>query len=161
MATPEEMYGKVMSIPDHAMGSYFRLITRLGPEQISEIEEAVASGALHPRDAKMRLAREIVDVFHDEKASEQAESAFVKIFQQKILPDSMPEFTLNTHRSVLDILVESGTVSSRSEGRRLIEQNAVRLDGNLVTDWNRDVADSCVLQVGKRRFLSVVRSEEY
>jgi tyrosyl-tRNA synthetase len=156
MAAPGEMYGKVMSIPDHAMARYFRLVTRLDPDQISQIEADLGSGVLHPRDAKMRLAREIVAVFHGDEASEQAEGAFVKVFREKSLPADMPEFSLSADKPVLDILVESRLVPSRSEGRRLILQKAVRLNGEPVGDGNEKAAAPCVLQVGKRRFLSVV-----
>src|SRR5450759_2580011 len=94
LSTPEDMYGKVMSVPDKAMGSFMRLVTRWTPDRIDELEAGLNSGTLHPRDAKMSLAREIVAIFHDEAAALAAEAAFKKVFQQKDVPDKMPEFAL-------------------------------------------------------------------
>lgn len=155
LLTPEDMYGKVMSVPDKAMGQYFRLVTRWTPPQIGEIELGLAEGRLHPRDVKMRLAREIVSIYHDEKAAEKAEEAFVRVFQQKDLPDDMPAYQLKSGQSILDVLVAGGLVSSKSEGRRVIAQKGVRLDGETMTDPNQDFPHPGILQVGKRRFLRV------
>jgi tyrosyl-tRNA synthetase len=155
LLTPEDMYGKVMSIPDKAMGQYFRLVTRWTPHQIGEIEVGLAEGRLHPRDVKMRLAHEIVSIYHDDEAAEKAEEAFVRVFQQKDLPDDMPVYQLESGQSILDVLVAGGLVRSKSEGRRVIAQKGVRLDGETMTDPNQDFPHPGILQVGKRRFLRV------
>jgi tyrosyl-tRNA synthetase len=155
LLTPEDMYGKVMSIPDKAMGQYFRLVTRWTPHQIGEIELGLAEGRLHPRDVKMRLAHEIVSIYHDDEAAEKAEEAFVRVFQQKDLPDDMPAYQLESGQSILDVLVAGGLVRSKSEGRRVIAQKGVRLDGETMTDPNQDFPHPGILQVGKRRFLRV------
>jgi tyrosyl-tRNA synthetase len=155
LLTPEDMYGKVMSIPDKAMGQYFRLVTRWTPHQIGEIEVGLAEGRLHPRDVKMRLAHEIVSIYHDDEAAEKAEEAFVRVFQQKDLPDDMPAYQLESGQSILDVLVAGGLVRSKSEGRRVIAQKGVRLDGETMTDPNQDFPHPGILQVGKRRFLRV------
>jgi tyrosyl-tRNA synthetase len=155
LLTPEDMYGKVMSIPDKAMGQYFRLVTRWTPHQIGEIELGLAEGRLHPRDVKMRLAHEIVSIYHDDEAAEKAEEAFVRVFQQKDLPDDMPVYQLESGQSILDVLVAGGLVRSKSEGRRVIAQKGVRLDGETMTDPNQDFPHPGILQVGKRRFLRV------
>ncbi len=155
LSTPEDMYGKVMSVPDKAMGQFFRLVTRWTPAKIAEVEKGLAEGKLHPRDVKMTLAREIVSIFHSPEAAPLAEEAFVKVFQQKDIPDEMPEFALQPGQTVLDVLIASQLASSKSEGRRLIDQKGVRLDGEVLTDPMQPFPHPGVLQAGKRRFLRV------
>lgn len=155
LATPEDMYGKVMSIPDKAMGQYMRLVSRWLPGQIAEIEAGLQKGTLHPRDVKMSLAREIVSIYHGENAALQAEEAFKKVFQQKDLPADMSEYNLQPGQTVLDVLLASGLASSKSEGRRLIEQKGVRLDGIVLEQFDIPFPHAGVLQVGKRRFMRI------
>ncbi len=157
LSTPEDMYGKVMSVPDKAMGLYFRLVTRWTPPEIEEIESGMASGQLHPRDIKMKLAHEIVSIFQSEQAAERAQEAFVRIFQRGNLPTDMPEFSLQDGQTVLDVLVAGNLVSSKSDGRRMIDQQGVRLDGEVLTDPNQPLTQPGVLQVGKRKYLRLVR----
>ncbi len=156
LAEPKDMYGKVMSIPDSAMSDYFRLITRFTPAQIEKIESDLAAGNVHPRDVKMKLAREIVSVYHDEASAQQAEAAFVRVFQKSKLPEDMPEYTLQSDQTVLDVLADSGLVQSRSQGRRMLKQNAVSLDGEKLHEPFDPFPGPGVLKVGKRRFLRVV-----
>jgi len=155
--TAEDMYGKVMSIPDFAMGSYFRLVTRWSSEFIQELEEGMASGNYHPRDIKMKLAREITEIFYGAEAAEEAEQNFVRVFQQREVPEEMPTYQLQPGQTVLEVLVAVGLVGSKSEGRRLIEQQGVRLDGEPISDANQPFPHGGVLQVGKRRFVRVVK----
>jgi tyrosyl-tRNA synthetase len=155
LSKPEDMYGKIMSIPDKAMGKYFRLVTRWTPSEIFEIEASLTEGGLHPRDIKMRLALEIVSIYHSPEAAQQAQEAFIRVFQQGNLPEEMDEVQLTPDQSVLDVLVENGLVSSKSEGRRLITQNGIRLDGETLNDPNQTIPHPGVLQVGKRRFLRI------
>ncbi|MDD2694613.1 MAG: tyrosine--tRNA ligase [Anaerolineales bacterium] len=155
-STAEDMYGKVMSIPDMAMGSFFRLVTRWTPKEIEAIEADLQTGKQHPRDVKMKLAREIVEIFYSAEAARQAEEAFVRVFQQGDLPEDMPVYQLKGGQSVLDVLVEGKLVGSKSEGRRLVEQQGVRLDGETLADANQEFPRAGILQVGKRRYLRVV-----
>jgi tyrosyl-tRNA synthetase len=155
LSTPEDMYGKVMSVPDKAMPSYLRLLTRWKPEEVAAIENDLANGSLHPRDAKMKLAHEIVSIYHSEPQAIKAEEQFVRIFQQGDIPEEMPSFALQPGKSILDILVDSQLVSSKSEGRRMLSQNGVRLDGETLSDPNLGFPHPGVLQVGKRRYLRV------
>jgi len=160
-SSPEDMYGKVMSVPDVAMGQYFRLVTRWTPAEISQVEKDLAEGHLHPRDVKMKLAREVVSIFHSDDAALEAENTFIRVFQQKDVPEEMAEYTLLPGQTVLDVLVdaklpEGEMVKSKSEARRLIAQNGVRLDGETLADPNQAFPHAGVLQVGKRRFIKVV-----
>ena len=155
LASPEDMYGKVMSVPDKAMGHYFRLLSRWTPQEIAELESGIEENRIHPRDAKMRLAKEIVSIYYSEAAAEGAQEAFVRVFQKGNIPTEMAEYVLTPDQTVLDVLVSGGLVNSKSEGRRLIAQNGVRLDGETLKDANQAFPHEGVLQVGKRRFLRV------
>jgi tyrosyl-tRNA synthetase len=158
---PEEMYGKVMSIPDQAMSNFMNLVTRWTPDEIADIESALAEGRLHPRDAKMKLAREIVSIFHGDGAVEKAEAHFKAVFQRHELPPDMPVFAVAEPINVVDLLAAAELVRSKSEGRRLIQQGGVRLDGEKVAGIEVDisVAEDRVLQVGRRRFVRLVPKE--
>jgi tyrosyl-tRNA synthetase len=151
----EDMYGKLMSIPDFAMGKYMRLVTRWNPHEIDVIEQELAAGKVHPRDVKMRLAREIVSIFYGEADAKTAENGFVKMFQHKETPDAMPEHVLKTGETVLDVLLAAKLVSSKSEARRLLDQNGIRLDGETLQRVDAVFPRAGVLQVGKRKFLRV------
>ncbi len=156
LSEPEDMYGKVMSVPDKAMPYFFRLVTSWKPEEIAATEQALADGSLHPRDGKMKLAREIVSIYHDEEAAQAAESAFIRVFQKGKAPEEMETFSLRAGQSVLEVLADAGLVASNGEGRRMLKQNAVRLDGETLKDPNAAFPGPGVLQVGKRRFVRVV-----
>jgi tyrosyl-tRNA synthetase len=153
--TAEDMYGKVMSLPDVAMGKFARLATRWLPAEIDALEKDMTSGKLHPRDAKMRLAREITNIFYGETDAQAAEEAFVRIFQQKDIPDDMSEFALQPGQTVLDVLVTANLVASKSEGRRMIKQKGVKLDEKILEKFDAIFPHPGVLQVGKRRFVRV------
>lgn len=155
LTTPEDMYGKVMSVPDKAMGQYFRLLSRWTPKEIAELEKNINENQIHPRDAKMKLAKEIVAIYHSEAEAEEAQEAFVRIFQKGNVPTEMDEYVLKTGQTVLDVLISGGLVNSKSEGRRLINQNGVRLNGVTLIDPSQTFPHEGVLQVGKRRFLRV------
>jgi tyrosyl-tRNA synthetase len=154
-STSEDMYGKVMSVPDHAMPSFFRLVTRWTPPEIEALEDAVKSGELHPRDAKMKLAYEVVSLFYGESYAVAAQEAFVRLFQKRDVPDEMPEYTVQEGETVVDVLLSSGLIASKSEGRRLLQQKGVRLDGELLSDPAARFTHPGVLQVGKRHFVRV------
>ena len=161
-APPEDMYGKVMSIPDHVMITYFELVTRYRPEQIAAIREALETGRRHPMDIKMELAREIVSIFHGEEAALRAEEHFKRVFRERQLPEEMPTYHLTAPSTLVDIMAEAGLVASKSEARRLIRQGGVRLDDERITDINATVAPDGehVLQVGKRRFLRLISTDQ-
>lgn len=159
LSSPEDMYGKVMSIPDFAMSIYFQLVTRYTPAQIAAIEEGLKSGTLHPRDVKMELAREIVSIFHDDAAALRAEEHFRTVFQQREQPADMESYTVTGSPTISDVMAACKLASSKKEAHRLIAGDAVSLDGRKVTDPFEVVTPApggSVLQVGKRRFLRLV-----
>ena len=156
--TPEDMFGKVMSIPDVAMDSYFRLATRWDPEKISEIERQLKGGDLHPRDAKLRLAGEIVAIYFGQAAAEQAEAEFRAIFQRGAEPEEMPSFSVGAGATLLEVMTESGLAKSKTQARQLIQQGGVKLNDQPLSDPNQvlQLGAPGVLRVGKRRFLRLL-----
>jgi tyrosyl-tRNA synthetase len=155
---PKEMYGKVMSIPDSAMANYFELVTRWNPQEIRQLNDGLKSGDLHPMEVKMKLAREIVAIYHGDDAVAPAEEAFRRIFQEGDVPRDMPEFKLGGGEALVDVMVEAELAKSKSEARRLIKQHGVRLDDAPVGDPELvlDLSGPTVLRVGKRRFLRLI-----
>jgi tyrosyl-tRNA synthetase len=139
------------------MPEYFRLVTRWTPKEIQDLERALESGEFHPKKAKMKLAREIVTIYHGEEAAREAEAEFVRVFQEQGEPEEMEEYILKAGQTVLDVLDESGIVNSRSQARRMIKQKAVRLDDEKLLDPHQEFPGSGVLRVGKRRFVRVVK----
>jgi tyrosyl-tRNA synthetase len=156
---PAEMFGKTMSIPDVAMEQWFVLAAGYSEKLAAEIIAEVAAGERHPGETKRLLAREIVSLYWTAEAAAEAEAAFDLLFKAKGVPDEMPAIALESSDDVyLPALLESaGMVASRSEGRRLINQGAVKLGGAKVTDETLGAAlvVGRVIQVGKRRFVRV------
>lgn len=158
---PAEIYGKIMSIADEIMPEYYRLATTLKPEQVEKVIAGLKEGTLHPRDAKMRLAREIVTLYHGAVAAGEAEAHFQKVFQKREIPREIPryEFKLSADPvSLVSLLVNTGLVSSNSEARRLIQQGGVRINGRQARLIDQTFAqkEELVLQVGKRKFARVI-----
>jgi tyrosyl-tRNA synthetase len=142
-------------VPDSAMGIYLRLASRWTPQQIEKLEKDVAAGTLHPRDAKVSMALEITSIFYGEAEANAANENFVKTFQQKEVPDDIPEYSLKDGQTVLDVILEAKMAASKSEARRLFDQKGVRLDGETLERGEVAFPHAGVLQVGKRRFLRV------
>jgi tyrosyl-tRNA synthetase len=150
-----DMFGKLMSVPDTAMALYMRLVTRWSPQEIERVEQDVTSGVLHPRDAKMKMASEIVSIFYSDDESRSAQENFIKTFQHKEIPDEMPEYALQTGQTIFDVILASNLAESKSKARSLIDQKGVRLDGEVLERGDTPFPHPGVLQVGKRRFLRV------
>jgi len=153
--TPEDMFGKLMSIPDKAMPAYARLVTRWSVDKINQFEAALEKGEVHPRDAKMELAHEITAAFFDEEQAEEAKQHFISLFQKGDMPEDIPEFKPVGEPILLEVLVDSALVSSKSQARRLIEQNGVKIDGETASDPYMLLKPRAVVQVGKRHFIKI------
>jgi tyrosyl-tRNA synthetase len=151
----EDMYGKLMSLPDFVMEKYMRLVTRWSPKEIDVLQKELESGKIHPRDAKMKLAHEIVSIFYGEGAGASAEQAFIRLFQEKEIPDEMPEFLLKAGSTIAEVILETGLASSKSEAKRLISQMGIRLDGIVLERGDALFPHPGILQAGKRRFVRV------
>lgn len=156
---PAEMYGKIMSLPDDLMVRYYELVTDLSLAQVEAVKQGLAAGTLHPRDAKMRLARTIVRLYHGQEAADAAQAEFIKVFREHALPEDMPVVALPSGAPiwVARLLVEMGLAASTSEAKRAVRQGAVRLDGEKITDEDATITitDGLVCQVGKRKFARI------
>jgi len=155
-----DMYGKVMSIPDHALMEYYTLVTRFHPDDVAAVARGLEQGSLHPMDAKKRLALEIVSRYHGDDAAAGAAAHFRQVFQQKSVPSGIPVYrSVNHEVRIADLMVDAGLVSSKSQARRVIAQGGVRLDGTQVGSHDQMVyvRDGTILQVGKRRFVKLCR----
>ena len=160
---PDEMFGKIMSLPDRLTVRYFRYVTDLAVNEVNQIEEDLKAGHLHPRDAKARLAKEVVRFYHGDEKAEAAERAFNRLFRDKETPDQIDQIKLesqyvtNGQIDLVTLLKESGLAASKSEARRLVEQGGVKVDEKRVSDVNAVVSlDRPVLiQCGKRKFARI------
>lgn len=157
---PAEMFGKIMSIPDEAMGEYYRMTTELPQSEVDSLLAGLTDGSLHPGEAKRRLGREIVALFHDTNAATSAEAAFDRVFKEKDAPDEVAEFPLTPDDPVWlpGVLKEAGLVKSTSEAKRLVAQGAVKVGGKPVAGEEVARTDLAgrIVQVGKRRFVRFV-----
>jgi tyrosyl-tRNA synthetase len=157
---PDDIYGKTMSLSDELMFRYYELLSDLSSVEIAELKQGLESGGLHPKDIKQQLARELTARFHSESAALQAEQNFENVFARHKLPEDVEEYTIEAGEALWlpKLLVDCGMVSSTSEGRRMIKQNAVSIDGEKVvdTEYMLQPGESVVLKVGKRRFCRVV-----
>ena len=161
---PGDMFGKVMSVPDALMVKYYRLCTALPVDEIDALEKALVQGSTHPNEAKRRLAREIVALYHGGEAAQAAEEAFDRVFKRGELPESVPEVRVERTDPVHlpALLKAAGLAATTSEGRRLIDQGAVRVDGQALTlrpgeyDVAWSVVDGRVVQAGKRRYARIL-----
>jgi tyrosyl-tRNA synthetase len=158
----DEMFGKVMSIPDELMPKYFRLCTSVPVDEVEAIESALAAGTEHPNQVKRRLGREIVTLYHDAEAAHAAEESFDRVFKEHKAPIDIPdvEVELEDEIYVPRLLQQLGLAASAGEGRRLIDQGGVKVDGtpleSALYTCARARVEGAVVQVGKRRFARVV-----
>ncbi len=156
--TPDDMYGKIMSLPDSAMMVYFKLLLGYSAAQLEGLEADLRSGSRHPRDVKMSLAREVVASFHGSEGARQAEAAFKRVFQDRQTPEEMASYSPPQGASLVDVLVGAGMAESKSQAKRLVAQGGVRLDGQPLADPLQALSlkRPAVLQVGKRGFVRLV-----
>ena len=155
---PKEMYGKAMSIPDELMMRYFMLVTDMPIEEQEDMEKRLESGELHPRDAKMQLARTIVRLYHGEEAALEAEEEFKRVFQQRALPTDIPEYAMDAPTEpifVPQFCTDAGLTASNGEARRSIKAGAFKVNGEKYSEENITLEDGMILQVGKRKFLKI------
>jgi len=156
--SPKEMYGKLMSIPDALMERYYQYVAPLSSEERGNLLKGLKQGKVHPRDAKARLAFEIVKAYHSEKKAEEAEAEFNHVFKDKGLPQEIETVRLKEKEmDIVSLLKEAGLVPSKMEARRLISQGGVKLDSEKVSDERLKVRleKPVLIQCGKRKFVKV------
>jgi tyrosyl-tRNA synthetase len=155
---PKDIYGKTMSIPDNLIMNYFELTTDIPLEELAKIRKSLEEGE-NPKNLKMRLAREIVTLYHDTKTAQEAEKEFTEIFSNKGLPEEIEEKKLSGKKlNIIELLAQTGLVSSKSEAKRLILGGGVKVEGTKVenSEVEIDVAKEKLIQVGKRKFIKVI-----
>jgi tyrosyl-tRNA synthetase len=157
--SPKEMFGKVMSISDQLMWRYYELLTDFSMDEIGKMQADASNNMLNPRDAKARLAYEIVTMYHGRDQAKEAEREFVRVFKDKILPTDIPLYTVDEGRTSLlyNLLTDAKLTKSNSEARRLIKQSAVSVDNRKIHDENAriDLRQGMIIQVGKRRIIKI------
>ncbi len=168
--SPEEQYGKIMSIKDELILDYFELCTRISLKKIKELEKDLKAKNVNPRDLKSRLAKKIVEIYHGKTAAKKAEKEFNRVFKEKKVPSKMPVFIVPQESyPVLKLLVELNLAQSKSEAKRLIEEGGVKIikptiDNKQLTiklrDWKEEIKiqDEMILKVGKRKFAKIKKS---
>ncbi|GIP48069.1 tyrosine--tRNA ligase [Paenibacillus sp. J53TS2] len=161
---PNEIYGKAMSVPDELMTKYYELVTDLSLEEFAALREGLKSGEVHPRDAKMRLAHTLVRMYHGQEAADAAQEHFVTVFQQRALPEDIEEKEVpaaeleNGKIRLIKLLTLIEFAASNGEAKRSIQQGAVKLNEEKISDPNAEVelAGGEIIQVGKRKFAKLL-----
>ena len=160
--SPQEMFGKMMSIPDELMFSYYELVTDRTPLEIDAIKEKISSSTLHPMDAKMQLAQEVIASFHSTEAARKAADNFQRVFRDRQAPEEakMEKLPRGPARRLTALLVDMNLISSKSEAERLIKQGGVEIDSVRIDDPRKDVDLSkpveFLLRAGKKKFVRIV-----
>jgi len=149
-----EMFGKTMSIPDELITRYFELVTMVAQDEIDSMQKAMREGSANPRDIKMRLAREIITIYHSREEAQKAQERFQLVFSQRDIPEDIPEAIVKEKELWLPkFLHEQGMVDSTSDGRRMLKQGAVKINGERYEEENIEAENAMVVQVGKRKFI--------
>lgn len=158
---PNEMFGKIMSIPDQLMIKYFKYAAFVPESELIKIEEGLNCGVLHPKDAKIQLAKRIVSMYYNDTIAGEAYREFEKVFVEKDVPSNIETFRINTFdktMSLVDILIQTGLSPSKKEARRIIDQGGVYVDGQRISDKNfiLNLSQKRLIKYGKRKFLYVI-----
>ncbi len=163
---PNEMYGKLMSIPDHLIGDYFEYLTDVPDKEIAAVRATVAKRTGNPMEAKKRLAPELVVQFHDATAADEAQKFFESTFSKGELPDDVPEKSVSFDAITEDgtvriptLLIELGMTESVSDGSRLFKQGAVEVDGEVAKELRITPRDGMIIRVGKHRFVRLLNAD--
>ena len=169
--TPRDMFGKVMSLPDDVIALYFELLTDAPDEEVADIREAIEHHSTNPMDLKKRLGEEMVATFHSPGVAAGAREEFERVFQQRESPQDIPEFAADLNSDgvsnpdatgfeadIVRLLVDAGLAASRAEARRLLQQNAVTIDGERSAGGRARIAYGSVIRVGRRRFVRIVKA---
>ena len=154
---PADMFGKIMSLPDALLESYFELCTFTPMDEVKKIIKELESEKLHPKDIKMNLAQQIVEIYHGRSAGESAREAFIETFQKRGIPNEIREFTVTKSTALMDALLNAEIVASKTEFRRLITEGALRRDGEIkITDATTILTEDMVIKIGKHRFIKII-----
>jgi tyrosyl-tRNA synthetase len=155
--SPQDIFGKVMSIPDHLIIKYMKYLTDIPKDKIKDIENQMKSEEVNPRDIKMILAEEIVTLLYNKKEAEKAKQNFVSIFQKREMPEDLPEIQIKKGETILDIVSKTDVYDSNSEMKRAIMQGAIRINDEKIKDFKNvvDCEDGAILRVGKKSYFKI------
>ncbi|HOP85524.1 MAG TPA: tyrosine--tRNA ligase [Syntrophorhabdaceae bacterium] len=156
---PDIMFGKLMSISDELMLKYYELLSDITIEELNSLKEGIRNGTVHPKDAKVRFAKEIIARFHSKEAAEAAHISFEKVFKEKEIPQDIETIEIKKHeieKWLPKLLLITGMVSSTSEGKRMINQGAVLINGEKVKSEDTPISDELIIKVGKRKFKRII-----
>ncbi len=158
---PNDMYGKLMSIPDSVLDEYLRLAANIPDDELQVLRSGLADGSAHPRDVKDRMAASVVERYHDADAAAAARHEFQRVFQQREIPEDVPDVSMTYPSTLIDMLRTAGFSSSNNEARRLVQQGGVRIDGERVNDLDSELtfAEPVILQAGRRRFARLIPTQ--
>jgi tyrosyl-tRNA synthetase len=157
--TPQDMFGKIMSVSDDLMFRYYELLTDVPLEIITEYKEGIASGKYHPKNIKKELGKVIVKFYYDEDSANIAEEEFEKVFKDKGLPEDIKTVKVEEKSiSVVDLIERTELLSSRGEIKRMLKQNAVSINDNKVSDINMivEITNEMIIKIGKRKFAKII-----
>lgn len=154
-----DMFGKLMSIPDTLIPKYYDLLTDITPEDLKSIEEQLSSGDVNPRNIKLQLAHTITEEYHGKENADKAQEEFINVVSNKGIPQDIPSVTIENGKGILDLLLDLKFVQSKGEAKRLIQGGGVKIDGNKISDLNYtvNIDSEVVLQAGKRKFAKLVK----
>ena len=155
--SPNDMYGKIMSIPDELMFKYYDLVTNIGLKEIEDYKIMLKTNKINYRDLKRKLAREIISIYYDTDLASQAEQHFINVFVKKVAPDDIKTVKINKTIKLVEFLLEQSLVSSKGECKRLIKQSGIKLDDVPLDDMQYEIKpeSSMTIKVGKRKFIKV------
>lgn len=153
--SPEDMYGKSMSISDEMIEKYFLLAADADEATMTKVKSQLSDSSVNPRDVKCALGRALVELYHGPDAAQQAEQHFDQVIVNKDMPEDMDEISLDEDCAIIDIITDNGMTKSKGEARRMVKQGAVRIDNEKVSDMDSVISkgSKIVIKVGKRRFL--------
>jgi tyrosyl-tRNA synthetase len=157
---PNDMYGKVLSVPDSATLDFFTLVTPLSPSEVGDIRSALEGGSLSPMDAKKHLAKEIVAAFYNADQATEAQAYFESTIQRQETPDEMPEFAIGEPQPINRVLIDANLAASGGEVRRLVKQGAVSVNEQRILDFTHEVKQGDEIRVGRHKFLRLTAGTE-
>ena len=154
---PNDMYGKIMSIPDGLMFKYYSLVSNVNLKEIEDLKIMLDSGKISLRDLKRKLAREVISIYYDENTASRAEQHFINVFVKKVAPDDIEVVKIKETVKLLDFLLDKGLITSKGEGKRLIKQSGIKVNDSPIDEINFEIKanESLTIKVGKRKFIRV------
>ena len=154
---PNDMYGKIMSIPDGLMFKYYSLVSNVNLKEIEDLKIMLNSGKISLRDLKRKLAREVISIYYDENTASRAEQHFINVFVKKVAPDDIEVVKIKETVKLLDFLLDKGLITSKGEGKRLIKQSGIKVNDSAIDEINFEIKanESLTIKVGKRKFIRV------